>query len=190
MERLFKHINQYARISVDQLEQVQSYFKTETFKKKENILEIGHKSKRNYFVLSGCLQMFSVDEKGKERTIQFALENWWMTDNLAFMHQDATHFCIQAIEATEVLSISFEDQEKLLYQFPQVERYFRNVYQIAYGAAMQRMNIVFSFSKEERYFHFIESFPVFAQRVPQYLLASFLGLTPEYVSELRKKKRS
>lgn len=189
-EQLLKHICKYASISDIEFLDIQSYFTEEAFNKKENLIQVGEKCTHNYFVLEGCLQMYSDDEAGVERTVQFALENWWMTDNLAFINQQKSKFCIQAVETSKVLSISFEKQNKLLDKYPQLEKYFRNIYQIAYGAAMGRMKIIFEYSKAERYFQFIGDFPDFAQRVPQYLLASFLGLTPEYVSELRKKNRS
>jgi hypothetical protein len=109
---------------------------------------------------------------------------------LAFLKQSETDFYIQAVENTEILSIDFEKQEALLNRFPALEKYFRMVYQIAYGASIMKMKYVFNHSKEDIFFLFREHYPAFIQRIPQYLLASFLGLTPEYLSEIRKKKRS
>lgn len=189
-KQLYDHIVGYTAISEVEFESIQSYFQLENYNKKDSLIQIGEKCDRNYFVLRGCLQMFFTDEKGTERTVQFALENWWMTDNLAFLRQEKTEFAIQAVEPTSVLSISFEQQEKLLARFPQMERYFRHIYQIAYGASMVRLKLTHEYSKEERYFNFIKLYPKFAQRVPQYLIASFLDLTPEYVSEIRAKNRS
>ncbi len=134
--------------------------------------------------------MFFINDQGVERTIQFAIENWWITDPLAFLNEETTTFQIQALERTEVLAISKAQQEKLLLEYPQLERYFRTIYQISYGASLRKMKYLYGFSKEEIYFHFVTHFPEFAQRVPQYVIASFLDLTPEYVSEIRRKKRS
>lgn len=189
-EQLYKHISNYVNISEDEFDKIQKYFNHHTYKKKENLITSGDKCAYNYFVIAGCLQLYYMDEKGTNRTVQFALENWWMTDNLAFIKQQKTDFTIQAVETSSVLSISFEQQENLLAHFPQLEKYFRCIYQVAYGASMVRLKYVYGFSKEERYFHFINHFPEFAQRVPQYLMASFLGLTPEYVSEIRAKRGS
>ncbi len=88
-----------------------------------------------------------------------------------------------------MLCISASDQERLLSEFPIMERYFRQIFEMAYGAGIKRMRYQHDLSKEERYFHFVTAFPDFAQKVPQYAIASFLGLTPEYVSEIRKKHR-
>lgn len=134
--------------------------------------------------------MYFTTEKGTERTVQFALECWWLTDFLAFQNHTSTNFNVQAVEKSQVLSLSNVQQELLLEEFPMLERYFRTIYQIAYGATLVKLKYLYDLSKEEIYLHFIEHFPEFAQRVPQYLIASFLGLTPEYVSEIRAKNRS
>lgn len=188
--QFFKHLNQYTEVKSQEFQKILSYFEPRCFHKKEIIAEAGRKCQHHYYVLTGCLQMFFINEKGSEQTVQFAIENWWMTDYLAFHKQCVSDFYIQAIEATQLLVISHTQQEQLLTQFPQLERYFRIIHQISYGAALMRIKYSYNFSKEGIYFHFTQHFPEFAQRVPQYLIASFLGLTPEYVSEIRKKKRS
>lgn len=134
--------------------------------------------------------MFFVNEKGVEQTTQFAIENWWMSDYLSFERGQPSDFSIQAVEKTEVLSIDHFSQEALLKDFPFMERYFRLVMQHAYAASQYRIKYLYGLSREELYHHFNRHFPEFVQRVPQYLLASFLGFTPEYLSEIRAKKLS
>ncbi|WP_036385556.1 Crp/Fnr family transcriptional regulator [Muricauda sp. MAR_2010_75] len=189
-EQFFAHINKFIPVSHEDFQAIITFFEFQNVFKKQLLLEAGNSCTHNYFVLNGCLHMYFTNEKGVERTVQFAIDNWWMTDGLAYLNQTRTDFTIQAVEDTKLLSITFEKQEQLLKEFPQMERYFRIMYQIGYGASLRKMKHMFDFSKEEIYFHFTEHFPEFAQRVPQYLIASFLGLTPEYVSEIRAKKRS
>jgi hypothetical protein len=141
-------------------------------------------------VLSGCLRKFFVNEKGIEQTTEFAIENWWMTDILAYEGGLPTEFYIQAVENSEVLRIDHFSQEKLLHAFPKMERYFRLIYQRAYAASQMRIKYLYSFSKEEMFHHFNKHYPEFVRRIPQNLIASFLGFTPEYLSEIRKKTRS
>jgi hypothetical protein len=105
------------------------------------------------------------------------------------MQQPSTFF-IQAVENTIVWALSWQTQEQLFLKFPPLERYFRLVYQRAYAAEQWRIKFIYDFSKEEIYQHFSSKFPGFVQRIPQYLLASFLGFTPEYLSEIRKKSIS
>ena len=187
---LFGHLNQFVTVSEKEFETIHSYFNTQYLKKKELLMEADGPCNQIYFVLKGCLHMYFITEKGTERTVQFALENWWITDFLAYQKHTNTNFFIQAVEDTVVLSIGSEEYERLLQEFPQLERYFRLIFQIAYGSSIMKIKYLFDFSKEDIYFHFTEHFPEFAQRGPQYLIASFLGLTPEYVSEIRDKKRS
>ncbi|PCJ67252.1 MAG: cyclic nucleotide-binding protein [Bacteroidetes bacterium] len=186
-QELFKHLNKYVEVSEIDFKKILSFFDSRSFSKKEIIVEAGSKCDLNHFVVQGCIHMFFIDDKGTERTIQIAIENWWMTDFLAYHNRGETDFYIRAIENTQILSITHEKQEQLLNQFPKIEKYFRTIYQISYGASLMKIKYLYDLSKEEIYFHFTEQFPEFAQRVPQYLIASFLGLTPEYVSEIRKK---
>jgi len=182
-----KHITKFAQISDDEFEGIKIFFDIKEINKKENLLEEGQICKNHYFVLKGLLRKFYVNEKGSEQTTEFAIETWWLTDNFAYENQIPTEFYIQAIEKSTILFITLEKQKKMLEQFPVMERYFRFVYQRAYAAAQKRIKFLFSFSKEEFYFQALRNHQEFVQRVPQYLIASYLGFTPEYLSEIRKK---
>ncbi|KFC19946.1 Crp/Fnr family transcriptional regulator [Chryseobacterium sp. FH1] len=188
MSQIFRnHLEKFIKISDNDFEEILSYFEVKNFAKKENLLEEGQICKYNYFVLNGLLRKFFINEKGTEQTTDFALESWWMTDNFSFEHKTPADFSIQTVEKSEVLYISNDSQEKLLEQFPVMEKYFRIVYQRAFSANQRRVKYIFSYSKEEFYLNLLRKYPEFVQRVPQYLIASFLGFTPEYLSELRKK---
>lgn len=185
---IFKnHIEKFARIGDDEFDEIKKFFDTKEVSKKENLLKEGQICRYHYFVLTGLLRKFYVNEKGIEQTTEFAIETWWLTDNFAYERQVPTEFYIQAVERSVVLYITQEKQEKLLEQFPVMERYFRFVYQRAYAAAQKRIKFLFSFSKEEFYFQAVKNHPEFVKRVPQYLIASYLGFTPEYLSEIRKR---
>lgn len=171
-------------------EDVSTFFQVRELRKKENLLEKGDVCKANYFVVKGCLRLFFINEKGSEQTVQFAMEDWWLSDYTSFSMQAPATFYIQAVEKTTVLSITHTQQEKLLERYPQLERYFRLIHQRAHAASQFRIRGLYSLSREEAYYVFCERYPEFVNRVPQYLLASFLGLTPEYLSEIRGKKRS
>ncbi len=190
LKQLLEHIGTFIELEKEEFDKIKSYFDIQKYKKKDIVLSAGSNCNFNYYVLEGCLHMWFTGENGIQRTVQFALENWWITDNLAYQKGLSTDFSIQAVENTTLLRISRVRQEQLLKDFPALETYFRKIYEISYGASLMKMKYVFGLSKEEIYHHFTERFPEFAQRVPQYLIASFLGLTPEYVSEIRAKKRS
>jgi len=186
-EKLKQHILKYVSLSEEELNDVATYFSEISAKKKEIIQEEGQLCKYNYFVEQGILRMYFLDEKGVERTVQFAIENWWISDYFSFQGQKNSEFFIQAIEPTTTLTISFTDQEKLLEAHPKMERYFRMIHQTAHAAAQMRNKYHMDFSREEQFRHFSSHFPEFVQRVPQYMLASYLNITPEYLSELRSK---
>ncbi|WP_026998082.1 Crp/Fnr family transcriptional regulator [Flectobacillus major] len=187
MSELGKHIAQHTAISTDDIEKIVTYFKPQFFDKKACLLKENQLCKSLYFVNKGCLRLFFCDEKGNEQTIQFALEGWWITDLTAFHSEKLAEFSIQAIEATEIMEIDRNSLEELLKEFPQMERYFNKIYQRAYAASLLRVKYVFTLSKEAFYQMFSTKYPKFIQRIPQKILASFLGFTPEYLSELRKK---
>jgi len=191
MSEIFKkHLDKFIAINDEEFVAISAFFKVIKVRKKENLLIEGQICKSNYFVLNGCLRKFFINDKGIEQTTEFAIENWWITDNIAYENKLASEFYIQAVENSEILVIDYHSQEKLLTEFPKMERYFRFVYQRAYAASQMRIKYLHSFSKEEFYHHLNNKYPEFVQRIPQYLVASFLGFTPEYLSEIRNKKRS
>ncbi|GGH10882.1 Crp/Fnr family transcriptional regulator [Sphingobacterium alkalisoli] len=189
-EQFRTHINKFVNVGDDELTDIISYFHIQTLKKKENLLNEGQICKASYFVLKGILRKFFVNEKGVERTTEFAIENWWMTETFSYLNQKPTEFSIQAVELTEVLVIDRNAYNDLLEKHPVMERYFRCIYQKAYAAAQMRIKYIYEHSREELYHSFRNSQPEFLQRVPQYLIASYLGFTPEYLSEIRKKSIS
>lgn len=182
-----KHISKFTRVTDEEFEEIKKFFDMKEVSKKENLLAQGQICRHHYFVLDGLLRKFYINEKGTEQTTEFAIETWWLTDNFAYENKVPTEFYIQAIEKSTILYLTQEKQEKLLMEFPIMERYFRFVYQRAYAAAQKRIQFLFSFSKEEFYFQAVRNHPEFVQRVPQYLIASYLGFTPEYLSEIRKR---
>ncbi len=191
MSEIFKsHLEKFIKVNDDDFSAILDYFQIINVKKKENLLVEGEICKSHFFVLTGCLRKFFVNEKGNEQTTEFAIETWWLTDNLAYEHQLPTEFYIQAVEKSELLVINYEAQKKLLERFPEMEKYFRFIYQRAFAAAQMRIKYLFSYSKEEFYHQLVKKHPEFVQRIPQYLIASFLGFTPEYLSEIRTKRIS
>jgi CRP-like cAMP-binding protein len=190
LDQFKAHLEKFIEVDDSEFAAISAFFRVEKVRKKENLLVQGAVCKSHYFVLNGCLRKFFVNDKGIEQTTEFAIENWWMTDNLAYEHGLPTEFYIQAVEPSEMLVIDSASQEQLLNEFPKMERYFRFVYQRAYAATQIRIKYLYDFSKEDFYYLLLRQHPEFVQRIPQYLIASFLGFTPEYLSEIRSKIRS
>lgn len=184
---LIHHIGQYVELDEGTVGSICDSFEPLSLKNKDYLVREGEVCKQYYFVVKGGLRMFFYTDKGAEQIIQFAIENWWMTDYFSFLDQTSSEYTIQAFENSVVLAIDRQVYDKLLGQAPVLERYFRTMAQRALAASQSRLRLMFNLSKEDMYLHFCSSFPQFTQRIPQYMLASFLGLTPEYLSELRKK---
>ena len=184
---LLTHIEKFIAIQPDRADLISSYFEPRRYQKKELLLKEGEHCFEKFFIVKGCVQLTFLKQNGSEQTLDFAIKNWWVSDFSAFPVGGTAQFSIRAVEDTEVLSISADRQRLLLREIPELESYFHAVFQRAYAASQMRIRYLYEFSKEDLYQHFRRDFPAFTQRVPQYLLASFLGFTPEYLSELRKR---
>ena len=182
------HIRRYVELSDDEVLKLEPYLQTMELKRREFLLREGEVCRYNYFVEKGCLRMFFNNDKMVEQTMQFAIENWWLSDYFSYARQSPSEYAIQAVEKSVIVAVDYHLQDDLFVVVPQMERYFRIMMQRALSASQLRVKMIYQLSKEEMFRHFNSSYPQFFQRVPQYMIASYLGLTPEYMSELRKKK--
>lgn len=189
-DALKTHIRRWVDFEEGELEAISRYFEPLAVKKKENLLTEGKVCGHSYFIVKGLLRLFFVSSKGVEHTTQFAMENWWLADYHSFSTQQPSEFYIQAVETSTVLALSYSAQGQLLAEFPKMEKYFRLLHQRVHAASQLRMKFHHDFSREALYHDFNKRFPEFVQRIPQYLMASYLGFTPEYLSEIRKKSVS
>jgi len=185
---LVDHIRKFVDLDMKEELILHQYTKVKSFPKKEELHTSGQVCRSLNYVEKGCLRMFFINSKSTEQITQFAIEGWWMTDFISFMDNKPSEYFIQTIEPSKVVSIDRLAFDTLLNELPQLERYFRIIMQKNLAASQLRTKYLYEMSKEEFYYLFSTSFPDFMQRVPQYMVASYLGLTPEYVSELRKKK--
>ncbi len=185
---LYNHINKFIDLTAEEQEILASLLKSYSYKKKAFLHEAGETCRANYFVVKGCLRLYFIDIKGAEQTTQFAIENWWISDLTSFLFQKQSDFYIQAAESTEVIAIERRHYDDLFDKLPKLEKYFRLIFQKLHQASQIRIKYLYSQTAEERYTNFNKLFPEFVQRVPQYMLASYLGFTPEFLSKIRAKK--
>lgn len=187
---LIAHIKRFLGPDSVNIEEAAEFFEARSYAKKELLLREGQRCYEKFFIVKGCVQIFYLKPNGVEQTIDFAIEDWWSSDFAAFASGGTARFSIRAIEKTQVLCISTSRQQALLEACPAMNAYFHLLFQKAYAASQNRWRLLYELSKEEQYIRFRELYPEFTQRVPQYLLASFLGLTPEYLSEIRARHTS
>lgn len=187
---LIDHINKFAFLTDDEAEIITRAVSIQIIKKKDFLLQPGKVCKSTYFVVEGCLRLYFLNnKKDTEQITQFALENWWLTDQESFDSKQPSQYYIQAVEHTQVIVVNKDVLEDLFIRVPKLERYFRIIFQKVYTAWQRRTKFLHDQTDEERYRFFSESFPGFMQRVPQYMVASYLGFTPQFLSKIRAKKK-
>lgn len=186
--QLLAHIKRYVQLEPHEEQLLCDSLELIKLKKKQYLLEPGKHCKGNYFVLKGCLRLYIVNNKLNEQILQFGLENWWIADQDSLLNKQPSHCYIQAIEESELLLLAENNKQVLFEKVPKMETYFLIMMQKSFVASQRRIGFIFNMNDEERYRHFANLFPEFLQRVPQYMLASYLGFTPQFMSRLRAKK--
>ncbi|GGF30399.1 Crp/Fnr family transcriptional regulator [Flavobacterium limi] len=185
---LLNHIQKFITLDSEEIDILESRISLSKVKKKEHLLKEGQVCNTMYFVTKGCARQYIINPRGTEQTLQFAIENWWITDYLSYHNNTPSHFYIQTVENCEIIALEKNTLESLLIQIPKLERYFRIVSQKSFGAAQMRIKFLFTMSAEERYNHFKNQQPDFVQRVTQYMLASYLDFSAEFMSKIRSGK--
>jgi CRP/FNR family transcriptional regulator len=186
---LITHIRKFVPLDDEQAAALTAALRFKKLKKKEFLLREQQVCTDHYFVLSGCLRMYFIREDGVEQITQFAIENWWMTDFQSFEGRQPSRFYIQTVEATGLAILDRDAFDEVCDRLPPMDRYFRLVVQRAFAAAQQNLFFIYSSTGEERYRRFSTSFPEFVQRIPQYMVASYLGFTPEFVSKIKSRRK-
>lgn len=188
MHPLHQHINQRIILEHDEFENVLKYFEYEEFKKGDRIIVPGQIVKNQYYVIKGCLRTYMIDPSGKEHTIQFAVENWWVSDYISYYKSNSSELTVECIEDCVLLKAHIEELKVLFDVLPKIERFFRLQLENAFVAFQTRILSNLHKNAEQRYQIFIDQYPNIEQRVKNYQIASFLGITPESLSRLRKQR--
>lgn len=186
-ELLLKNIARHIHLDKEEINFFFSLLSSRTLKKKEFLLRQGDVCKTENFIVKGCVRMYSIDEAGLEHIVMFGVEGWWTSDLFSFLTGTVSDYYIDALEETELFQISKPDLDKLYERVPKFERFFRLLLQNAFIALQKRINQNLSFSAEQRYIDFITKYPQMEQRIPQKQVAAYLGITPVFLSMLRKK---
>ena len=183
---LFEKFDEKIRLTDEEKELCRTFFTPKKLRKKQYLLQEGDVCKYVAFVEQGMLRSYSIDEKGSEQIMQFAFEGWWISDHLSFLTGEPSNFNIDALEDCELLLLSRQAEEQLMEKIPKLERYFRLLLQNNLIATQRRLLGSLSQPAEQRYIELTTSCPSIPLRVPQHMMASFLGITPETLSRIRK----
>ena len=185
---IFQNISRHIDLTDEEKKYFIALLKPRKIRKKQCLLQAGEVSRFENFVTKGLLRAYTVDAKGHEHIAMFAMEGWWISDLYSFLTETPATQYIDALEDSEVLSIEKTDLEKLYIAVPKFDRLFRKLLQNAFVANQQRILAGISQTAEEQYLAFIKKYPTLEQRVPQHQIASFLGITPETISRIRRNQ--
>lgn len=185
---ILKNITKHVSLNNEEASYFLSLLKERTIQKKELILRQQQTCKEISFVQSGILRAFYMDTAGKESTIMFALPDWWITDMFCFINQKPAMLNIEALEKSTVLQLQKDDLDKLYIRIPKFERFFRIMMQNAYIREQLRIIENLSQTAEERYYTFLQKYPLAAEKITQKQIASYLGITPEFLSNIKTNK--
>ncbi len=186
-QEILSHIQEYIQLDATEVELFTSMLVRKKLRKRQFLIEEGSSVNYQYFVVSGCLKAFEVDENGDEHIIQFAKENWWISDFKAFFDESNSKLTIDSIEESIVLGIEKNDLEELYRKVPKFERFFRIKLTRAYVALQNRILSSLEKTNEEQYLDFQKAYPNLEQRIPNYMIANYLGIQPESLSRIRKR---
>ena len=186
-EVFFESLKSKAGFHDEDLALVKTHLTPKKLRRKQYLLQEGDVCKNIAFVEKGALRTYTVDDLGTEHILQFALEGWTISDLYSFLTGEASTYNIDALEAAELVLVSKAAHEEMLQTIPKYETYVRLQVTGAYIALQRRITSVLSLTTEERYKNFTATYPNIVQRVPQHMIASFMGLTPETLSRVRKR---
>lgn len=184
---LLENISRHIQLSDEEFEQFRRPFELQVFKRKEVILKEGAYCLFEGFVMNGCFKVYYLNESGSEQTLYFAVKGWWITDIDSLINDVPSILNIEALEDSEVLMISKKDKEKLYEDMPQIEKLFRIMNQQSSVALQRRILSLTGKTADKRYLEFLEKYPGLEQRLTQQQVASYLGITHEFLSKIRKK---
>lgn len=184
---ILKNISRFIQLTEEERAYFVSILKEKRLKKKQYLVQEGDITRFTYFVTEGCLRSYFIDPKGVEHNIQFAIEDWWTGDMHSFLTQTPAKLNIEALEDSILLGLEKNVQEDLFVKIPKFERFFRHLLQNAFVSFQERIVSNLSETAEERYIKFRNKYPSMYTRVPQKQVASFLGITPESLSRVRKQ---
>ena len=184
---ILKNVNRHVSLESDEIDYFTSLLELRTVKRKEFLVSEGDVARYIHFVTKGCLRNYQIGIDGVIHISFFAIEEWWISDLSSFLTQEPATSFVDALEDTQVFSLSNDHYEQLFLNIPKFERFFRILHQKAYIAQNNRIMENISLTAKERYLNFLERSPSLSQRIPQKQIAAYLGITPEFLSMLRSR---
>jgi CRP-like cAMP-binding protein len=179
---LRRHFEKITPLTDQEFDYILSHFTTKKLKKHQFLIQEGDNVTNDYFVVKGLLKAYHVDKEGKEYIMQFAMEDWWVTDYQAYFSQTKATLNIDCIEEVEILCLSLHNRDKICTDLHKIEHFFRRKSNMGYVALQRRILLMLNSNAKERYEQLLLQYPTLFQRVPKTLIASYLGVSRETLS--------
>lgn len=186
IQPLLDHFESYIPLEQEEKQLISKRFVERTIRRRQSILQEGFPCKQYTFVVKGCLRMFAVDEKGTEHNLQFSAENQWIADIGSFHTNQPSSLFIEALEPSRIIQVEQQDLYSLYASIPKLVRIFKVIVENNYVEMQNRVLQRISSTAQERYSAFLKQYPQLAQRLPNTQIASYLDITPEFLSKVRK----
>ena len=187
---IIKYISKYVELTEEETERLTAFFKIKTVRKRQFIVQPGFVCRHKSYVVKGAFRAYLTDNEGKEHTMAFAIEDWWISDYSSLIYQEPATLFVEALEDSILIQIDYQDEQTFLKEIPKLEKFERIITQRSLAFQQKRLLSNFTKSAEERYDEFMSKYAAIAKRVPQYALASYLGFSTEYLSKIRNRKTS
>jgi len=185
--KIISHLQEVIQLSEAEQQEFLGILKKQNVSKKTFLVKPGQPVNEEYFVLKGCLLAYYLDEFGNKHILQFAVEDWWISDFKAFFKQEPAELYIEALENCELLVLQKNHLDTLYQRIPQFERFFRIKTTKAFVSLRSRVLSTLQKTAKERYIEFCETYPAIEKRIPNYHIANYLGVKPESLSRIRKE---
>jgi len=183
-QALRRHFEKITPLTDQEFDYILSHFTTKKLKKHQFLVQENEFVFNDYFVIKGLLKAYYISPEGKEHILQFAMEDWWVTDYQAYFNQSKAILNIDCIEPVEVLCLSLDNREKICAELHKIEHFFRKKSNMGYVALQRRILSLLNNSAKERYDQLLKQYPTLFQRVPKTVIASYLGVSRETLSRL------
>lgn len=184
---ILKNISRHIQLTQEETDFFTGILQVKKLRRRQYLVQEGNISRMECYINKGCLRSYHLDDKGIEHVVQFGIEDWWIGDMHSFITGRPAKFNVDALEDSELLCIDKNDLEILYAKVPKFERFFRILIQNSFVVQQERILNSMMQSAEQRYLNFIERYPQFEQRLPQHQVASYLGISPETLSRIRKQ---
>lgn len=182
------NMRKYAALDDEELKLFNSQLILKEIPRKHCLLSAGEVCNFEAYIVKGCIRTYYIEPDGNEFILQFAVEDWWVSDIASFNTRTPSQLYIESTEPCTILMIPYEVKEQLLSGIPKLERVFRIMIQRNLTAVQNRLIRTVAYTAAERYKSFNDLYPTISQRVPQRLIASYLGISPEFLSKIRSRK--